>query len=239
MNSDLLRLATTDRIFRLYEKNKYKLFKNNTPYNLNIIGIRADNQEAGKFDDMFVVLWEKLDGSKWNIELFEGTTDPSDLALVKMRNPDGVGILDKGQHFGMWELGLHKGRKDHPCLKQKSSVTVIRDRNRDMILNWDIDERDYTKRITFKNHIKNIEYLDPRTEQLIFLKQEGMFGCNMHRASKYWILEKIGLYSEMCQVHSNYDRYMGTFMDIIKKAVKYHSNSFSYTLLTQSDLENV
>jgi len=71
---------------------------------------------------------------------------------------------------------------------------------------------------------------------LNFINPEtGYFGINLHRASKYRLLHYVGKYSAGCQVTQNYDEY-GEFINICKNAAHYWGNSFSYTLLTENQI---
>ena len=64
--------------------------------------------------------------------------------------------------------------------------------------------------------------------------EKGYFGINIHRASK-GERETVDGYSAGCQVIQNSDEF-DVFIEICKKSEKYWGNSFSYTLLNQSDL---
>ena len=64
--------------------------------------------------------------------------------------------------------------------------------------------------------------------------EKGYFGINIHRASQ-GERETVDGYSAGCQVIQNSDEF-DVFIEICKKSEKYWGNSFSYTLLNQSDL---
>lgn len=59
-------------------------------------------------------------------------------------------------------------------------------------------------------------------------------GINIHRADKYKTIYSIGAYSAGCQVFQN-PKHFDQFMAICHKAAKSNGNSFTYTLLTESD----
>ena len=63
--------------------------------------------------------------------------------------------------------------------------------------------------------------------------EKGYFGINIHRASQ-GERETVDGYSAGCQVIQNSDEF-DVFIEICKKSEKYWGNSFSYTLLNQSD----
>ena len=93
----------------------------------------------------------------------------------------------------------------YKALVQNKSCVVWRDANKDDKLDFDVPE-DY-----------------------------GIFGINIHRASKYHILLKIGAYSAGCQVHNDYKRYLH-FLSLCDESAKIWGDSFTYTLLHESDL---
>jgi len=65
--------------------------------------------------------------------------------------------------------------------------------------------------------------------------QRGFFGINIHRASKYKVVESIGKYSAGCQVIQNPNDFE-TFLSLCKRSAKLHGGRFDYTLFNQMDL---
>lgn len=63
----------------------------------------------------------------------------------------------------------------------------------------------------------------------------GLFGINIHRSNPKTQSTFVENWSEGCQVFKKVADF-NKFMDICKKAVKIHGNSFTYTLITSSDL---
>ncbi len=111
----------------------HKIFeKDDKPYNLNLIGIRADNPVPNSFDDRLFVLW-KHNGT-WKRKVYAITTDPGTYWLKNPMNVNGTAILKEGQYLGLWALGKHSG---YDALVQVNPCTVIRDRNRDNRLDYD------------------------------------------------------------------------------------------------------
>ena len=94
------------------------------------------------------------------------------------------------------------------ALGQKENVTVYRDNNRDA--NYDLDES--------------------KTDT-------GLFGINIHRASKYEGRKSIQVdkWSAGCQVIAANDDWH-EFLDICQAAREIHGNSFSYTLIESKDI---
>ena len=94
------------------------------------------------------------------------------------------------------------------ALGQKENVTVYRDNNRDT--NYDLDES--------------------KTDT-------GLFGINIHRASKYEGRKstQVDKWSAGCQVIASNDDWH-EFLDICQAAREVHGNSFSYTLIESKDI---
>jgi hypothetical protein len=107
--------------------------------------------------------------------------------------------------------GSHKLRLHqgkYLALGQKKPVTVYRDNNRDD--NYDLNE----------------------------LKTDtGIFGINIHRASKYEGKKstQVNKWSAGCQVIAANDDWH-EFLDICQAAREIHGNSFSYTLIESKDI---
>jgi hypothetical protein len=224
---DIFSLCTRDT-FTSYAKSKgYHMFKSDTSYDLNIWGVRTINQHAGDFDDWLFVFTNTI------FEHYKVTVDPSDLYLLTPIHPLGTAIIKPGQYRGVWSLGYHKNSKDHPALVQSKPITVIRDFNRDGTLDFDKPEYLYAR-----NNVngKGITEFYNDQNKVIFRTHEGLFGINCHRASKWKILEKIGLHSAGCVVHYDPTRYDKEFIPLIKKAVEVWGNSFTFTLITEREL---
>ena len=107
--------------------------------------------------------------------------------------------------------GSHKLRLHagkYLALGQKKPLTVYRDDNRDD--NYDLDES--------------------KTDT-------GLFGINIHRASKYEGKKstQVNKWSAGCQVIAANDDWH-EFLDICQAAREIHGNSFSYTLIESNDI---
>lgn len=224
------------------EKNNFVVFENNSkPFNLNIWAIRNNNRVAGAFDDTLLVFYKNAKGS-WIFHDFKVTTDPSEISLLKRKVTRGVAIVRKGQYRNCWELGLHKG--SYPALVQRGNLTVIRDFNKDNILdipdentlkNWEkISKYNKVEVVRTYSGIWREEYLT--CDELKYRVETSYnFGINCHRASAWKILEKVGLYSEGCIVHQNPYKYRDVFMNLINSAAERWGNSFTLTLCHEED----
>ncbi len=103
------------------------------PYELNIVGIRADSAVPNKFDDEIHVFF-KNNAGRWIHYLFPATTDPGTYWLESPMHPQGTAILKQGQYKGAYQIGLHKGK--YYALVQRKPVTVLRDYNRNAMLDF-------------------------------------------------------------------------------------------------------
>lgn len=142
-------------------------------YNLNIIGIRKNNNNiiTNKYDDILVVIYRTRVGLK--TVYFNITTEPGDYYMrKKLGNPKGTAILVPGQYRGCWKLGKHKG--EYEALVQAKPVKVYRDGNKD-----------------------NIYDMFPQTIN------EGLFGINIHRSNEGFTRQTVDMYSAGCQVFAD------------------------------------
>lgn len=183
----------------------YAVFEDDSkPFNLNYVGIR-DESGVGKFNDKFVMFW-KYKGV-WSHFTRIGTTDPGLYYLKAPLNVNGTAILKEGQMRGAFHLGFHQGKQDHPALVQKKAVTVIRDANRD-------------------------EVLDIHNGQ----EFTGYFGINHHRALKKGEAGKVGRFSAGCQVTWNPHEY-NVFIGICRESEEIWGPGLTYTLINKNDLK--
>lgn len=66
----------------------------------------------------------------------------------------------------------------------------------------------------------------------------GMFGINIHRSNEFWTRSTIDGYSAGCQVFND-PKEFNSFMTIIKKAADIFGNKFTYTLITEEDIDEL
>ena len=98
------------------------------PFELNIIGIRANTSIPNIFNDSLNVLFTDSSG-KATAYTWMATTDPGTYWLQNPLNEYGTAILKPGQYHGSHALGMHRGA--YLALVQTGPVTVVRDFNRD------------------------------------------------------------------------------------------------------------
>jgi hypothetical protein len=96
-------------------------------------------------------------------------------------------------------------RNKYAALCQRKPVTVYRDHNKDA----------------------KYDLLESKV-------QTGLFGINIHRASKYNVLDKVDRNSAGCQVFQS-PKDFNEFMLICRQSRRLWGDSFTYTLINESD----
>lgn len=184
------------RIKSILKESSYVL--NIKPYQLNIVGMRSKGTNSNRFDDEIHVFYKKPNG-KWNYHIYPATTDPGTFWLNNPSYPQGTAILAQGQYRNAYAIGLHRGK--YEALVQEKPVTVIRDYDRDAILD-------------FNNGTK----------------QSGEFGINIHRAESSGTTKYINKYSAGCQVFQNAANF-AEFIKLCERHSALYGNAFTYTLV--------
>ncbi len=120
---------TLEKIKRTLEKKGYLFFdKEQKKYNLNIIGIRSNNDIANSFDDWLYLIYKDENGETKTYE-FPITTDPGAYWLKNPLSVDGTAILVPGQYKDSHAIGLHQGK--YKALKQQKPLKIWRDNTKD------------------------------------------------------------------------------------------------------------
>ena len=198
--------VTASNLIKVLAANHFKVFVDSSKnFNLNIVNIRSNNKEAGKFDDTQVVFW--FYNKVLNKMIFDVTVDPGIPYLLKPIMPKGTAIVVPGQYINVWQLGKHKGKYD--ALVQINNITIVRDNNKDMLLDINSDFRD-----------------------------TGLFGINCHRASSFGIEEFVGVYSAGCVVHKDPVQY-NKLIKVCKESAINWSNIFTATWISESDYDKI
>ena len=176
-------------------------------YNLNIVGVRNDSGRPDVFDDC-INLFYKLDG-KWVWDSYPATTEPGPSILrtpLKSTRHKGAAILVPNQYRGTYRIGTHGGKRKYTALVQRGGEVEV--------------YRDNNRDSKADTNVST---------------EKGMFGINIHRHWGSDEREYTGGVSAGCQVfQSSVDFY--EFMDTCNKAADAFSNSFTYTLVKESDL---
>ena len=131
MKTGLLARCTNYNFEKLFKAKGYAWFTKGN-YNLNIIGVRSNNNKVtDKYDDILVVDYN-TDNCHKRV-CYTITTEPGKYYMQNLCNPKGAAILVPGQYRGCWQIGLHRGK--YKALCQCKAVKVYRDNNKDMIYN--------------------------------------------------------------------------------------------------------
>lgn len=132
-------MYTAEQIERVMRDKGYAVFIDESkPYNLNLFGIRTDDDDANRFNDVLGCFYRYQ--GRWVLLSWPGTTDPGLYYREQPMNVKGTAILVPGQYRGAFKIGEHKG---YEALVQRRPLPVYRDSNRDEILDTDpssIDE---------------------------------------------------------------------------------------------------
>ena len=168
------------------------------PYELNIVGLRSNSTAANRFDDQLHVFY-RTSGIKWEYHVFRITTDPGTYWLKNPMQAQGTAILQQGQYKNAYVLGLHRGQ--YKALVQRKAVTIIRDYDRNAILDF--------------NNGKT---------------STGLFGINIHRANASGKTKSIDKYSAGCQVFENAADF-ARFLALCEKHRGMYGNAFTYSLI--------
>jgi len=157
-------MTLTD-IVKTMKSKGYVVYKE--PFRLNIVGIRTGSSTSVNFDDYIAYFWYDDKGVlQGKISL--ATTDPSVGFLNDPLQSKGTAILKSGQYLDAYKIGYHKG--EYLALVQDKPVTVIRDNDRNDLLNF------------------------------FSTTESGLFGINIHKSSIGGNYLIIGKDSAGCQV---------------------------------------
>jgi hypothetical protein len=195
-------LQTIEDIIKQAKSLGYTIYTQ--PFKLNIIGVRSANRtDQSKFDDKIAYFTYDNNG-KLIGKIAIATTDPSTAWLnLPMNSAKGTAILKSGEYKDAYAIGLHL--KKYQAVVQNKPVTVIRDNDRNAIINY------------------------------LSKTEKGIFGINIHKASVGKNNEYlIGKDSAGCQVFQKVADF-NDFMLMANKSKDLHGNVFSYILLDEID----
>jgi hypothetical protein len=134
------------------------------------------------------------------------TTTPGNFYLQKPLGKAGCAVLVPGQYRGVYRLGFHMSKPDHPALVQQGGkVRAYRDNDRDIIA-------EETKVI-----------------------EEGFFGINIHRSNSMGATPRIANWSAGCQVFQRKCDH-NELLGICENFRHSSANAYSYTLLREREL---
>ena len=129
-----------EKIIAWMKSENFIIFKN--PGELNIVYIEGVNEDGSDNNDA----WDRWNDRRIVFEFDEAgkpkiiynkqaTTEPGKrptFSANALRNR-GIFRIAFGQFVGCWRMGFHKGRPDHPCLRQIPGMQIngYRDANKD------------------------------------------------------------------------------------------------------------
>jgi hypothetical protein len=152
--------------------------------------------------DDFIYIFYKNNDDDWEGYKAPATTDAGTYWLENPMQSKGTALLKAGQYTDTYKIDMHDGR--YYALTQRLKPVVIK--------------RDYDR-----NNV--LDFNNGKEET-------GMFGINIHHASKVGTTKVIDKYSAGCQVFSNIDDF-NQFMQMAYKQKDLYGNKFTYTLIDE------
>jgi len=204
-------LLTFDNVKSTLESRGYKFF--DTPdrrLNLNLVGVRRDNEGTNTFDDYLLVLYREEDLAV--INKYEITTDPGKYWLENPTNPKGTAVLKPGQYRSTWQLGKHQGK--YEALVQRKPVQVYRDNNKDDVIDYD----SMTTMIDEGYFGINIHRSNPYDQSYVINKWSA--GCQVFKK-----IEDYNKFMELCKDSAKIYGNGFTYTLITEKDLRYHLDS--------------
>jgi len=175
------------------ESKGYAFFglESRAAYNVNIIGVRSDEDIFNKFDDALIVIYRDTK-KNWEVRSYSITTDPGKIWLEKPMNSKGCAILVPNQYRGVYKIDGH-GKTRYPALCQRlGEVSVYRDAN-----------------------------LDHEHDRDAGTITTGNYGINIHRSRSTGESELVNSYSAGCQVFKNASDFKDFMKLVNKSADKF------------------
>lgn len=197
------------QIKKLFANHNYRFFER--PHSLNIFGIRNENKEADKFDDIIGLAWTQKDAEgdlQKCARVFWGTLDSGAYYLQNPMDPGGAAGIVEGQYLKVWQLGKFLGQ---PALIQVTSFKVYRDANRDTILDYN------PKRAT-----------------------SGLYGIFLHEHyQNQKIAQHVQRSSAGCVVPQDRDDHKYLIDKCLRQINAGLGNTFSFSIFTQKQAEAI
>lgn len=199
----------------LWIKKHYEELLFTGDYNVTILGIRTEREEAvtgktkvsNKFQDYMAVTYSVGDKRIWFV--MSATTLAGVKYYKKPMNRKGTAQVLSGKHAALWKQGFHKKKR---ALIQNNMVRVARDYNGDDYHDWDVDI-----------HV-------------------GMYGINFHTANKAGTSTQVDGWSAGCQVANIHQEAMDRLLNNLSFCEKVTGyKTYSYILLddTAGELDSL
>lgn len=193
-------------IHKAMKDKGYVIFGSSKGFDLNIVGIRSAETKANAFDDWLTVSYKDAAHGDWAFYAFACTTDPGLSHLQNLSHPDGTAVLKEGQYRSSHMIRKHQGKYDAICQKPGYVLQTYRDRNKDGTID--------------------------RAAGTVFTNATGI---NIHRASATRRSTQVDRWSAGCTVIADPTDF-DVLMTLARRAKGIYGNSFTYTLLHESDL---
>lgn len=175
------------------------------PHYLNIWGFRADSTKPNVFDDEFHV-FTNIGSLKIPKWAYWVFKCTTDPGTFWLRNPmNKSGTAILAKGQYLKAYALGMHRGKYKALVQVGRMNVIRDYDRDAVLDFNSD------RIV-----------------------KGLYGINIHRASRQGTTKYVDRYSAGCQVFAN-ARDFNFFIQLCEVHRQKHGNRFDYTLVDKRE----
>ena len=204
-------ILTPQNVMSLMKAKGYVFFDDaNKKLNLNLIGVRRDNQGTNEFDDFMLLVYREEE--LMIQERYSITTDPGKYWLENPMNPKGTAILVPGQYRSTWQLGKHQGK--YEALVQRKPVKVYRDNNKDEIIDYNsmalmLDEGYFGI---------NIHRSNPYDQS--YLVNRWSAGCQVFKK-----IEDYNNFMELCKESAKIYGNSFTYTLITEKELRNHLNS--------------
>ena len=236
MTQPILTVNSIDRdtITQLYNVNEYPISDG-----VNICAVRSVTQVSNRFDDVICAF------NKDTFMTVRGTTDPGLYYLNDPLSVDGCAIVPAGYHKDIWARGLHRGK--YPALVQRGVIGVIRDYNKDDLVNYRIPYdatlmgtsnttyEDFIKALVGSNAYPNQGVYNFIKDGVKFKFEVGLFGINLHTTKLDGDFDVVSNWSAGCQVVKKGSDFI-KLRDFIYNDSK---NMFSYALFNQDEYDNI
>lgn len=198
---------TPQVIVNTYANKGYPLFTEGD-YNLNVFGIRTNEDISDRFNDVIGLLFKEH--GAWVLKTYHATVDPGVYARKHPMNKNGTAIICEGYYKGAYSIGLHQGK--YKALKQVKPLKYDR-----MQANPEgkiVRSGNYTTEIAGTNIHRATANVNGVSTYISSANSSWSYGC--------------------CVIASNRD--FKEFMSYADKAAEIYGNSFSFALFGEKDL---
>jgi hypothetical protein len=202
----LVDIKTYENVRDLYLSKGYTFREGK--YALNLGAIRGKESKSDKFDDLGWCAYRD-ENDEPQIQFFWLTTDPGKHWLLNPMNVDGCAIMVPGQYKEVYGAGKHKG--EYEAFVQIKPMAYVRDDDKNETLDFSL-YRDNFKR---SFHV----FWD-------------IIGSNLHRASKWKIVNLVSNWSAGCMVLQQ-SKTFDKLIDLRNKSITFGYKKWDWTLFEE------